>query len=123
MSEKVLAKIKSADIADVYNGMLGLRVEFQFDKCSYQCFSGYVLDAAQVIRFMNAVGVDRLSGAAGRSCWIVREPGFNGHICEIHPLHEGEGRPFILSEWKEWHEKHGCKASYSSLSYGGPTSE
>lgn len=115
MSEKVLARITRADIADVYNGMVGLSVQFEFDECSVQSFSGYILDASQVVRFMNAVGVSRLRDAEGKSCWIVREDWFNGHICEIHPLHKKDGKPFILSEWKAWHDKHGCKASYSSL--------
>lgn len=110
-----LARISSADIADVYNGMLGLCVQFEFDDCCVQSFSGYLLDAAQVVRFMNALGISRLSAAKGMSCWIVREPGLNGKIIEIHPLHKGDGKPFILSEWQEWHKEHGCKASYSSL--------
>jgi hypothetical protein len=114
-AERKLAKIVRADIGDVYNGILGLVVEFSYGRSLGQCFTGYMLDAAMVVRFMRAVGVDRLSEAAGRSCWVTCT---HNWIQKIEPLHEDEGRPFVVAEWQEWVERRMTPVSWYELTTG-----
>lgn len=99
MSERKLARIVSADIEDVYNGMLGLCVHFEYEDGMHQNLSGYVIEAAFVVRFMVAVGVSRLRDAAGRSCWVTCT---HSSIEAIEPLHKKDGRPFVIAEWQAW---------------------
>lgn len=110
--ERELAKIKRADIQDVYNGMLGLVVEFEYEDEMHQCLSGYMLDAAMVVRVMSAVGANALSKMEGLSCWVTHD---NSSIIMIEPLHKKEGKPFVLDEWKRWLKRHNVKSCWSDL--------
>ena len=112
MTERKLAKVISADIADIYNGMLGLNVHFKYENGFHQNLSGYILDAALVIRFMGAIGVDALSKAAGKSCWVTSS---HDKIHRIEPLHADEGRALDIEEWQAWVEANGPKCSYGSM--------
>ena len=116
--ERRLARIVRADIADVYNGMLGLVVEFAYDKSSRQGLGGYMLDAAFVIRFMGAIGVDRLSAAVGKSCWVTAT---HDKVLSVEPLHEEDGRPFVISEWQEWAKRRLPPMCWDELATGRET--
>lgn len=116
--ERKLARIMRADIGDVYNGMLGLVVEFAYDKATRQCLSGYMLDAAFVIRFMRAVGVDRLSEAEGKSCWVTAT---RNEILSVEPLHAEDGRPFVISEWQDWVKRRMTPVCWNELETGEET--
>ncbi len=111
--ERELARISQADIGDVYNGMLGLSVTFEYESGGGQGLGGRILDASFVIRFMNAVGrVSKLQDCVGRSVWVTHS---HSDISIIEPLHKKDGKIFVISEWEEWHKERGCKASYSEL--------
>ena len=98
-SERVLARITSADIAEVYNGMLGLAVTFEYESGGGQALNGYILDASMVIRFMRAINVMKLSKAVGVSCWVTHT---HCEVLRIEPLHAKDGVPFDIKEWQAW---------------------
>lgn len=100
--ERVLARVTSADIAEVYNGMVGLCVCFDYENGGGQCLSGYMLDAAMVVRFMNAVGVLRLRDAVGKSCWVTHTW---SKVLKVEPLHAKDGTAFDVEEWSRWCER------------------
>jgi hypothetical protein len=110
-----LARIKSADIADVYNGMLGLRVDFEYEVGGGQLLTGYMLDAAMVARFMGAVGIGRLSDAALKSCWVTHD---HCNIYKVEPLHAKDGKPFDIEEWQAWIKERMPPISWSELETG-----
>jgi len=97
--ERSLARVTSADIGEVYNGMLGLRVCFEYEGGMHQCLSGYMLEAAMVVRVMRALGVMELGKAVGVSCWVTHT---HDGIKAIEPLHAKDGIPFILADWQAW---------------------
>lgn len=113
--ERKLAKIDSADIGEVYNGILGLVVTFRYGRSLCQGFGSYMLEAGLIARFMGAVGVTRLSDAAGKSCWVTCT---NNSIIAIEPLHEDEGRPFVVADWQEWVKRRLPELSWHELSTG-----
>lgn len=105
-TERSLARVISADIADIYNDMLGLSVTFEYDDGTCQGLGGYMLDAAFVVRFMAALDVDRLSKAVGTSCWVTHS---HSKVYKVEPLHKKDGRPFDIEEWGAWVKERGPK--------------
>jgi hypothetical protein len=114
--ERELARIAYADIGEVYNGMLGLRVGFEYEGGCSQGLGGYMLDAGMVIRVLNAIGVSSLSAAKGRSCWVTHT---HDKVLKIEPLHAKDGTPFVIAEWQEWVRRVMPRLSYSDLKKGG----
>lgn len=110
--KRELAKVTSADICEMYNGMLGLSVGFKYESGFSQNLSGYVLDAAMVIRVMAAIGVLSLSEAVGKSCWVTHT---HSSVIKIEPLHKDDGKPFVLAEWQKFVEKKMPGLSYRDL--------
>jgi hypothetical protein len=97
--ERSLARITKADIGNIYNGMVGLVVVFDYEENATQGLGSYQLDAAFVVRFMQAIGVSHLSKAVGRSCWVVHT---RDKVLAVEPLHKKDGTPFVIAEWGEW---------------------
>jgi len=119
--ERELARITHADIGDVYNGMLGLLVEFEYDGSDCQRLSDYLLDAAMVVRFLRAVGgCSKLSDAVGRSVWVTHT---HDSIKKIEPLHQKDGKPFVIAEWEEWVCARLPEVSWSELESGNDPSD
>ena len=119
--ERSLARIEQADIGDVYNGMQGLIVTFAYDEGTHQGLGSYALDAAFVIRFMNAVGgLNKLSDAVGRSVWVTHTW---SKVLKVEPLHKKDGRPFDIEEWQEWYKRRMPPMCYREMSTGGPPGE
>jgi hypothetical protein len=95
-----LARVTSADIGEVYNGMVGLCACFEYDDgAGGQCLTGYFLDAAMVVRFMNAMGSLSLAKCVGKSCWVTHT---HSKILKVEPLHKQDGVPFDVMEWERW---------------------
>lgn len=113
--QRELARITSADIGDVYNDMLGLVVAFEYEDGGGQCLSGYLIDAAMVVRFMRAVGVTKLRDAVGKSCWVTHD---HGKIYMVEPLHKKDGRPFDIEAWQAWAKERLPGISYHELCTG-----
>jgi hypothetical protein len=113
--ERELARISHADIGDIYNGMIGLQVTFEYEGCGAQGLGSYTLDAAFVIRFLQAVGVDALSKAKGKSVWVIHT---YDRVLAIEPLHKKDGKPFVIAEWSEWLKRRCSPLSYHELATG-----
>ena len=115
--EKLLAKCRGASIRIEDHGWIYLHADFEYDDgCSVQGLPVYMMDGAFVMRFMVALGIDDLSNAAGKSCWLVK--GESGYIEEIHPLHKKNGTPFIIPEWQKWIKTRGIGVSASEMRTG-----
>jgi len=110
-----LARITSADIAEVYNGMMGLAVCFDYEDGGSQCMGGYLIDGAMIVRFMAAVNVMKLREAEGKSCWVTAD---HSHIYKVEPLHAKDGAPFDIDEWSEWVKETMPSISYSEMKTG-----
>ena len=104
-----------ADIGDIYNGMLGLSVTFEYEGCGAQGLGSYTLDGAFVIRFINAIGARSLSETVGRSCWVTHT---HDRVISVEPLHKKDGKPFVISEWQEWVKRRVNPVSYHELETG-----
>lgn len=116
--ERELARIISAEIGDVYNGMLGLVVHFEYESGMHQNLAGYMLDAAFVIRFVRAVGAGVLNECTGRSVWVTHTW---DKILKVEPLHARDGKPFVIEEWSEWVKRRLPPMSYHELETGEET--
>lgn len=114
-AERELARITQADIGDVYNGMPGLAVTFEYEGGCCQGLGSYILDAAFVARFMGAVGVTRLRDAIGKSCWVTYT---HSKVLAVEPLHKKDGRPFVIAEWQEWFKRRCTPLSWHELTTG-----
>ena len=104
-TERSLARVTHADIGEVYNGMLGLVVMFEYEDdlgSSGQGLGGYMIDGAMIVRFMNAVGVMELSKAVGKSCWVTHS---HTKVYRVEPLHKKDGRAFDIDELGAWVKK------------------
>ena len=112
-AERSLARIKDADIGEVYNGMLGLVVTFKYEDGSEQRLNDYFLEAGLVIRFMEAIGVLWLRNAIGKSCWITH--GLDNKILVVEPLHKGDGVPLDIEKWSVWAREKLPALSYADL--------
>lgn len=117
--KRELARISHADIGEVYNGILGLVVTFEYEGCGVQGLGGYMLEAAMIARFMRAVNVTRLSNAVGKSCWVTHT---HDSITKIEPLHAKDGTPFDIPEWQAWVKATLPPLSWSKLLGDNPAS-
>jgi hypothetical protein len=111
-----LARVTHANIGEVYNGILGLSVTFEYepDGCC-QGLGSYMLDASFVARFMGALGILQLHEAVGRSCWVTHT---HDCIVSVEPLHKKDGRPFVISDWQEWVKRRCTQISWHELTTG-----
>jgi len=94
-----LAKVTCADIAIEDHGIPTMDVIFSYEEGCAQGLAARTLDAAFVFRFMRAIGVDKLSKAKGRSCWVTHS---QTDISVIEPLHKDEGTAFVIEDWRRW---------------------
>lgn len=113
--ERELAMVKRADIIIEDHGIPVLDVTFDYEGGSCQGLGGYTLDAAFVFRFMLAIGVDSLSAAVGKSCFVTHD---RMSISKIEPLHKKNGTPFIIKEWADWARRRLTTVSASEMRTG-----
>ncbi len=115
-TERSLARIAHADIGEVYNGMVGLSVTFDYDDGGCQGLGGYMIEAGMIVRFMKAVGVLSLSDAVGKSCWVTHS---HSKVYRVEPLHKKDGTTFDIDEWSAWvNERFPDGPSYHELETG-----
>ena len=98
-AERELARVKSAYIGEVHEGIIGLVAHFEYESGVCQCLGGYQLEPAFVYRFLGALGIRDLRKAEGKSCWVTYRP---AKILKIEPLHKKDGEPFDIEAWSKW---------------------
>lgn len=101
--ERELAKCEGFDLSIEERGVPVLSGHFAYEGGGCQGF-GYVVDAAFLVRLMEAVGATSLTDIRGKSCWVTHT---HSNISKIEPLHKKDGTAFDIAAWSAWHRING----------------
>lgn len=99
--ERELAKCGEFTFGIEDHGCPMLFGEFHYESGGVQGF-GYIVDVAFMMRFLCAVGVDRMSDVKGKSVWVTHN---SSKITKVEPLHKNGGAVFDVEEWVEWSKR------------------
>lgn len=108
--ERELARITSCDVGYEDHGCPVMFCNFDYESGGGQGL-GCIIDMAFILRFLNAVGEEKLHDCIGKSVWVTHD---HSSISIIEPLHKKDGKTFIISEWGEWVKKY-CPYSASQM--------
>ena len=109
--QRELAKLKGFDFMVEDHGLPVLSGTFHYDNGGAQGL-GYIVDVAFLMRFLGVFNVDCLQLVNGKSCWVMIEDGL---VVGIEPLHKKEGKPFYMSEWREWRKSQSNPSAHEML--------
>ena len=99
--ERTLAKCVKFDFCIEDHGLPFMTGHFDYEDGGSQGF-GYMVDAAFLMRLVEAVGVDSLRALDGKSCWVTHT---HDSIVSVEPLHKKQGTPFVIADWVKWNKE------------------